>query len=116
MPNPTALFDTLYIVNSTESQYESLSLIEVSFLSYFGCLLSLYKGNSVSGWGYSFMRNEQGAPLSAELAESCTLLIGKGQLGKVDNCYHITDEGKTRLSFMMGMNLFKPRQDYLKTA
>lgn len=116
MPNPTAIFDTLYIVHKTESQYESLSLMEVTFLSYFGCLLSLYKGNPVSNWGYSFMRNVQGAPVSAELAESCSLLIGKGQLEKKDACYHSTGAGETRLLFMMEMDLFKSRQEYLQAA
>lgn len=116
MPNSTAIFDTLYIVHKTECQYESLSLMEVNFLCYFGCLLALYKGNPVSNWGYSFMRNKQGAPVSAELAESCSLLIGKGQLEKNEVCYHITGAGKTRLSFMMGLEMFKSRQEYLQAA
>lgn len=88
MPNPSAIFDTLYIVSKTEDQYESLSLSEVTFLSYFACLLSLYKGNPVSAWGYTFMRNEQGVPVSAELAEACSLLLSKVQLAKDKGCYH----------------------------
>lgn len=116
MPNSTSIFDTLYIVSKTEDQYDSLSLSEVTFLSYFACLLSLYKGNPVSVWEYSFMRNEQGVPVSAELAEACSLLIGKGQLKKKDAYYHITGAGKERLSFMMEMELFKSRQEYLQAA
>lgn len=116
MPNSTSIFDTLYIVSKTEDQYDSLSLSEVTFLSYFACLLSLYKGNPVSVWEYSFMRNEQGVPVSAELAEACSLLIGKGQLEKKDAYYHITGAGKERLSFMMEMELFKSRQEYLQAA
>ena len=116
MPNSTAIFDTLYIVSKTEDQYDSLSLAEVTFLSYFACLLSLYKGNPVSAWEYSFMRNEQGVPVSAELAEACSLLMGKGQLEKKDACYHITGAGEMRLSFMMGMEMFKSRQEYLQAA
>lgn len=116
MPNSTAIFDTLYIVSKTEEQYESLSLAEVTFLSYFACLLSLYKGNPVSAWGYSFMRNDQGVPVSAELSEACSLLISKAQLAKEMEFCHITDTGKERLHFMVGMELFKQRQEYLQAA
>ena len=116
MPNSTSIFDTLYIVSKTEAQYGSLSLTEVTFLSYFACLLSLYKGNPVSVWEYSFMRNEQGVPVSAELAEACSLLISKGQIAKEKGCYHITDAGKERLAFMTNLELFKPRQEYLQAA
>lgn len=116
MPNSSAIFDTLFIVNRAEDQYESLSLTEVTFLSYFACLLSLYKGNPVSEWDYSFLRNEQGAPVSAELLEACELLLTKGQLKKTNGCYHITSEGKERLAFIMNMELFKHRQEYLQTA
>lgn len=116
MPNPAAIFDTLYIVSKTEDQYESLSLAEVTFLSYFACLLSLYKGNPVSAWGYTFMRNEQGVPVSAELAEACSLLMSKVQLAKDKGCYHITDVGNERLTFMAGLELFKQRQEYLQAA
>lgn len=116
MPNSTAIFDTLYIVSKSESQYNSLSLMEINFLGYFGCLLSLYKGNPVSDWSYSFMRNEQGAPVSPELAESCELLVRKGQLESVEACYHITEEGRERLSFMKSLEYFKARQEYLMAA
>ncbi len=116
MPNSSAIFDTLFIVNQTEDQYESLSLMEVTFLSYFACLLSLYKGNPVSEWEYSFLRNEQGAPVSAELLEACELLMTKGQLEKKDGCYHITLEGKERLFCILDMELFKQRRDYLQAA
>ena len=116
MPNSSAIFDTLYIVSQTEEQYESLSLIEVTFLSYFSCLLSLYKGNPASDWGYFFLRNDQGAPVSADLTEACELLMVNGHLQKRNECYHITEEGKERFSFMMSMELFKARQEYLQAA
>lgn len=116
MPNPSAIFDTLYIASHTEKQYESLSLVEVTFLSYFSCLLSLYKGNPVSDWGYFFLRNEQGAPVSADLAEACELLMVNGHIEKRNGCYHITEEGRERLFFLMNMDFFKVRQEYLQAA
>lgn len=116
MPNSSSIFDTLYIVSQTEDQYESLSLMEVTFLSYFSCLLSLYRGNPVSDWGYFFLRNEQGAPVSADLAEACDLLISKGHLEKRNGCYRITAEGRERFSFMLSLELFKARQEYLQAA
>lgn len=116
MPNAFAIFDTLYIVRNAEKQYDSLSLMEVNFLSYFACSLSLYKGMPVAIWNYRFMRNEQGAPVSAELAESCSLLLASGEMKKAGTCYQITEEGEQRLSFLCGQSLFKWRKEYLQTA
>lgn len=116
MPNVFAIFDTLYIVNNTEYHYKSLSLTEVNFLSYFACLLSLYKGTPVSLWGYRFMRNEQGAPISADLAQSCSLLMTAGQLEKVNGCYFITEKGKDRLAFFCDQTMFKQRIEFLQAA
>ena len=116
MHNSSAIFHSLYIVSQTSSQYAGISLSELNFLSYFSCLLSLYKGNAVSDWGYSFLKGEQGVPVSAELAESCNMLVETDEL-KVDGvCYGITPTGKSRLQFFQTMDFMRPRAECLQAA
>ena len=116
MTNPSAIFDALCIVNQTSSQYAGISLSELNLLSYFSCLLSLYNGNAVSDWGYSFLKSGQGVPVSAELAESCSLLVEVGELKKEGICYCITPMGKMRLQFLQTMDFMHSREECLQAA
>ena len=116
MLNSYAVFDTLYIVNQTRLQYGGISLVELNFMSYFSCLLSLYKGNAVSEWGYSFLKNERGVPVSAELSESCALLLDTSELSKKGVCFNLTDKGQSRLEFFNTLSNMQWRAEYLQAA
>lgn len=116
MLNPYAIFDTLYIVNQTRLQYEGISLVELNFMSYFSCLLSLYKGNAVSEWGYSFLKSEKGVPVSAELSDSCTKLYETCELSKEGVCFNLTDKGQSRLLFFNSLSEMQWRAEYLQAA
>ena len=116
MHNSRAIFDVLYIVNQTSSQYAGISLSELNFLSYFSCLLSLYNGTPVFDWGYSFLKSGQGVPVSAELTESCGRLVEVGELKKEGVCYCITPMGKMRLQFLQAMDFIHPRAECLQAA
>ncbi len=116
MPNSSAIFDSLYIVSQTSSQYPGISLPELNFLGYFSCLLSLYKGNIVADWGYSFMKSEQGVPVSAALAESSSMLVEAGELKNVGVCYSITPAGESRLQFLRTMEYIRFRVECLQAA
>lgn len=116
MLNPYAIFDTLYIVNQTRLLYEGISLVELNFMSYFSCLLSLYQGNAVSEWGYSFLKSEKGVPVSAELSESCTLLYETCELSKEGVCFNLTDKGLSRLFFFKTLSDMQWRTEYLQAA
>ena len=116
MPNSCAIFDTLYIVSRTSSQYSGISLSELNFLGYFSCLLSLYTGSAVSDWGYCFFKSEDGVPVSAELAESCDMLIGVNELKKNDICYDITPAGAAKLQFFEEMKCVRSRKECLQAA
>lgn len=116
MPNPDAIFDTLFVVNQTKQQYGGISLVELNFMSYFSCLLSLYKGNSVSEWGYSFLKSEQGVPISADLNESCKLLSDTGELTKEGVCFSMTERGLSRLDFFHSLSNMQWRVEYLEAA
>lgn len=116
MLNIYAIYDTLYVIEKTKSQCSGLSLNELNFLSYFACLLSLYQGHPVSEWGYSFLRNNQGAPISAELLESCQMLVQQVELQKQDMIYTITERGTQRMSFFTELSELKSRNPYLDAA
>lgn len=116
MPNASAIFDTLYIIKRTKIQCSGLSTSELNFLSYFACLLSLYQGHPVSDWGYDFLRNELGAPISAEISDSCQMLNNKGELSKQEAIFKITLQGEKRLNFFLGLEEFKSRSRYLDAA
>lgn len=116
MLSPDAIFDTLYIVNQTRAQYGGISLVELNFMGYFSCLLSLYKGNAASEWGYSFLKSERGVPVSAELSESCTLLYETGELTKEGVCFDLTNKGQSRLSFYNTLSGLQWRSEYLQAA
>lgn len=116
MLNIFASFDTLYIIEKTKKHCFGLSVYELNFLSYFSCLLSLYQGCPVSEWGYMFLRNTMGAPVSAEIVESFEVMEKRGELQKQDTISCITDRGENRLSFFMGMERFKNRRPYLDAA
>lgn len=90
--------------------------MELYFMSYFSCLLSLYKGNAVSEWGYSFLKSEKGVPVSAELSESCTMLYETGELSKEGVCFNLTDKGLSHLVFFDTLSDMHWRTEYLQGA
>ena len=116
MPNPDAIFDTLFVLNQTKRQYGGISLVELNFMSYFSCLLSLYKRNPVSELGYSFFKSEQGVPISADLSESCKLLSDSGELTKEGVCFSVTEQGLSRLYFLQSLSSMRWRVEYLQAA
>ena len=85
-------------------------------MSYFSCLLSLYKGNAVSEWGYSYFKSETGVPVSAELSESCALLYETSELSKEGVCFNLTDKGLSRLFFFNTLSDMQWRTEYLQAA
>ena len=116
MPNSFAIFDTLYIIDQTKKQCSGLSVTELNFLSYFACLLSLYKGHPVTDWGYAFLRNELGAPISADLYESCQILEMNSELQKRETVFNITEQGIKRIGVYSGLKVFHQRIQFLEAA
>ncbi len=116
MFNPNAIFDVLYIVSRTSAQYSGISLSELNFLSYFSCLLSLYKGNAVSDWGYCFLKSKDGVPVSAELTEACDILISVNELRKNGVCYDMTSSGAAKLCVFEKMESLRSRKECLQAA
>jgi hypothetical protein len=52
MVSPYAAFDSLYIAAALKTNVQYPVIAEVHVLAYLAVLLSLYRGQPVSDWGY----------------------------------------------------------------
>jgi hypothetical protein len=92
-PNPFAFFDALAIGARLQRTLDGAAISEIHLFAYLACLLSLYRGNPVSDWGYDFVATENGSPFSAELERTIPFIIREG-LAKERNRYiRLTDRG-----------------------
>lgn len=114
--NPSAIFDILFISNSLKRKYRDLNFNELNFLSYFACLMSLYEGNPVTGWGYTFYKNDYGAPISSAIIESVDVMTWNGELLNNDGYYGITEYGEANLKEYNDISMFVQRRKYLSAV
>ncbi len=114
---PEAIFDTLYIGSKIESKLDDFSLYEVQFFSYLSCLLSLYDGNPVSFWEYSFVKAQLGSPYSVDIKEARDFLKSKVSVEQTTEGYSkLTDKGRNEIDFYLTLYAFKQRVKYLDAA
>ncbi|MGE5479644.1 MAG: hypothetical protein ACM3U1_04355 [Chloroflexota bacterium] len=103
-----------------QRKIEDFSLYEIQFFAYFSCLLSLYEGNSVEDWRYSFVKTELGSPYSIDIDLSIQTLLGSGKLSKTDNTkeyFTINEAGNEFFSFLNeAASSLSNRKKYLTTA
>lgn len=114
--NPSAIFDILFISNSLKRKYRDLNFNELNFLTYFACLMSLYEGNPVTGWGYTFYKNDYGAPISSAIIESVDVMTWNGELLNNDGYYGITEYGEANLKEYNDISMFVQRRKYLSAV
>ena len=99
--NPFAIYDTLFVGNKLQRYIGDFNSSEVQLFCYFSCLLSLYEGNPTSFWGYKFIKNDLGVPLSTEVYTALDCLLVNNELEKADNYYKITSEGKSKCEVIL---------------
>ena len=68
--NPNAALDALVVGRSLGEDGGSLLKSDVHLFAYLACLLWLYRDNSLSEWGYSFVGTELGAPYSVAISDA----------------------------------------------
>lgn len=78
--NPDATFDSLFLADRLQREAGSFSVPELHLFAYLACLLSLYRRNAVTDWGYSFVGTELGAPFSQDIDDAVKLLMDRGFL------------------------------------
>ena len=114
---PEAIFDTLYIGSKIESKLDDFSQPEVQFFAYLSCLLSLYGGNPLSFWEYSFVKIQLGSPYSVDINEAWNFLKSKASVEQTTEGYsRLTDKGRAEIDFYLTLHAFKQRLKYLDAA
>lgn len=112
-----AIFDTLYIGSKVESGLDDFSQPEVQFFAYLSCLLSLYDGNPLSFWEYSFVKTQFGTPYSVDINEAWNFLKSKASVEQTTEGYsRVTEKGRDETDFYLTLHAFKQRLKYLDAA
>lgn len=114
--SPFAIYDTLFVGNKLQRYIGDFNSSEVQLFCYFSCLLSLYEGNPTSFWGYKFIKNDLGVPLSTDVYNALDCLLRNNELEKVDNYYQITNDGKSKCEILSELGRFEDRNKYLEAA
>jgi hypothetical protein len=114
--NPLATYDALFIGNKLQRYIGDFNFSEVQLFCYFSCLLSLYDGIPTSFWGYKFIKNDLGVPLSTEVYDALDCLLRNEEIEESKRYYKITDEGKSKIIFLSGLSRFQNRIKYLETS
>ena len=116
MANAFALFDFLFIAEKLYAKFGTATFGEIHLFSYLACLLSLFRGQPVAGWGYNFAGLDSGSPFSAELQAGCPALEFVGLIACKAGSVTMTSEGTNQLQFLSALRQFSSRQSYLTAA
>ncbi len=115
--NSTAIYDTLLIAKILVQYNKDFNFSEINLFCYFACLLSLYNGQPLSYWGYNFIKNEFGVPISAEVQISVQRLIELGHLANTSpGYYNITEKGINFLDTLNYIQRYQERRNYIENA
>jgi hypothetical protein len=116
MPSSYASFDFLFIAEELSLKLGMATVGEIHMFAYLGCLLSLFKGQPVAEWGYSFAGLESGSPFSPELQEAYTELERAGFVTSEGSGVAVTGLGKQQIEVFNSLKMFVPRMSYLSAA
>lgn len=114
--NPFSTYDALFIGNKLESYMEDFNFSEIHLFSYFSCLLSLYDGNPTSFWGYKFIKNDLGVPISNDIQNSLNSLLNNKEIEKNGEYFKLTVSGKENEILFSNLKRFENRKKYLENA
>lgn len=116
MLNPFAYFDCLCIGVRLHRFLGNFSIPEIHLFSYLACLLSLYKGRSVSEWNYDFSITLNGYPYSADLDSSIKNLIDSGYFKAQNQYIEIAAAGEKVYYDLMNLTLNSNREPFIDGA
>lgn len=120
MTNPTTVYDILFIGQRLQQRIDDFSEYELQFFAYFSCLLSLYEGNTIDKWEYSFVKTDIGSPFSLDIKTALLMLEANDsivQVGGESTYFNLTEKGVEFLNFMSDkISIVDWRKKYLETA
>lgn len=120
---PAATFDVLYLAALLERQ-NAPSRLELQTFAYLACLMSVYRGDPASDWGYAFSAVPPTLPFSPAVEAALSDLVTSGRLtrinsdksGAVGDAYALTAIGQDDLAFLSELEAFAPRVEFLRAA
>lgn len=89
---------------------------EIQLFAYLSCLLSLYKGQQASAWGYDFAITKLSYPYSPELDQAIDVLVSNGCLKLSNEYITVTEFGKEEYTFLKSLFQFSTREDFIDGA
>lgn len=116
MANFHAFYDSLKIVSRVGETVGEIGRYEIQRVSYLGCLLSLYKKQATSDWGYRFVTTHWGAPFSDVLDHEIEGHVNNNLLIRVGNGLKISNSGKVVLDQIDQLKNFNKREVFLRPA
>jgi hypothetical protein len=114
--NPEAAFDCLAITTLLGPSVEGVLPGEIHVFAYLACLLSLYNGQPVTDWGYSFAGTSEGAPFSVAIDDAVNTLRVSGDLVEHGGGVRITEAGRTEYGLLAELKQNASRVLYLTGA
>jgi hypothetical protein len=114
--NPYAYFDCLSIGANFKRPLGNVAFAELHLFAYFACLLSLYRKNPVSDWGYMYAGTKEGTPFSPEIAEAMPKLIQNGLFTEHEGFLELTKSGYSEYETLLQMSQMKEREIYLQSS
>ena len=119
MNKPEAIYDLLFIGDRLQQKIGDFSISEVYFFAYLSCLLSIYDGNTVDKWNYTFIKSTMGSPYCSDIQLGLSTLIANNsivEVGGPTGFYQITEKGSASTKFYSTLGSMKLRTKYLDTA
>ena len=114
--NSKASFDSLAIVAHLSGAIGPTTRWEIQLFSYLACLMSLYRGNPPTDWGYQFAATESGSPFSFELDTAIDQSIQFGFLEEQHNLISVSRKGGEELNVLYTLSEFYKRLEFIEPA
>lgn len=114
--NSRAFFDSLATTSNLGTAIGPVTPGEVHLFCYLACLMFLYRGHSISDWGYEFAATESGAPFSFELDRAIDSYSRVGFLEHLNGLMSLTDAGVQEYQDLSSMSTLNTRLAFLEPA
>lgn len=115
-PNVEAKFDCLLIGSRLTKLNGDFTPSGIHLFGYLACLLSIYRQNSASDWGYGFVGTELGAPFSMELSRAIEESLKFGHFERAGQRLIATESAEDMLRDFLPLTFTNNRVDCVGAA
>lgn len=114
---PEAVYDCLVAVNELGKPFDGVSRLEIQRFAFLACILSVYKKNPASEWGYQFARTPFGTPFSRHINDAYDFLVSAGKAVVNDKMrMSLTSAGEQLVGQIGSLQECRRRYPFLKSA